>query len=476
MKSKFQKGYKRVRRWFHRYINGMKGAISLFLAICMLPFLSIAALLIESSRYQSVAELLQEITDSAGLSTLADYDDYLEERFGLLAADQTSDDTLEEKLDKYMTENVDVLASAATVKSVSVNGKYALNDDDIFEHQILEFSEASATAKSIVEGLNISDVIDDLTENLIDSNLTQQIQNISDNTGDLVDVVTAMTDLFTDMDELNDKLNECKTAQTDYENKYNTFKSKLSTLAQKVKDELEADSTLTTEKLFKKSDVKRAYNEVETARKNYYNSASTYKSKFESYADQIVTVYNSVENVFDKIDDLNNNKVGDGATIVDTTLDMYNDIINTVSDLLDECYGINYETRIEAIKNEFSTQITLLNQEFDKDDVTSDWTEDANLITWLESNRYAEINTDIVSGMGYTGVGTNIEQIIEDIAELMVQDISAPANTDTISVDGYIELFTNLAGLTLMYDPTLNAKVPDGYSEGSELYAEYVTG
>ena len=89
--SLLKKKWKEWKRFSHRYINGTKGVISIFLAICMLPGLSINFLLIEAVRYQSAIEMLEELIDNAGLSTLADYDSYMEERFGLLSLSQKNE-------------------------------------------------------------------------------------------------------------------------------------------------------------------------------------------------------------------------------------------------------------------------------------------------------------------------------------------------------------------------------------------------
>ena len=44
---------KKLNRFFHRCINGTKGVISLFLAILMVPFVSIAGALINAARVNS---------------------------------------------------------------------------------------------------------------------------------------------------------------------------------------------------------------------------------------------------------------------------------------------------------------------------------------------------------------------------------------------------------------------------------------
>jgi hypothetical protein len=62
-------------------INGVKGAISLFMPLLMTPFLTIAVLLVEAGRYNSAVSLLDEALGVSSMSTLANYDDYLQEHF-----------------------------------------------------------------------------------------------------------------------------------------------------------------------------------------------------------------------------------------------------------------------------------------------------------------------------------------------------------------------------------------------------------
>ena len=80
-----------MKRRTHTWINGTRGAISLLLACLLLPFFSLAAVLVEAGRYQSAVKSLDGALGSSTISTLAQYDGYLKDRFGLLAVSQDSD-------------------------------------------------------------------------------------------------------------------------------------------------------------------------------------------------------------------------------------------------------------------------------------------------------------------------------------------------------------------------------------------------
>lgn len=79
------------RKKVHKYINGSKGVVSLFLCLLMTPVLSVASALVEFSRYQNTESVFQEVMDCASLSTMANYDAYLQKRFGLFAVSQDCD-------------------------------------------------------------------------------------------------------------------------------------------------------------------------------------------------------------------------------------------------------------------------------------------------------------------------------------------------------------------------------------------------
>ena len=120
-------------------INGVRGAISLFLAVLMTPFLTIALLLVEAGRYNSSVSLLDEAMGVSSYSVLADYDSYLLKRWGVLGLSQEGD--ISKKFSDYMTENTSVGGSALTWSNPTIEGIYPLSDTSILHNQIMEYSK-----------------------------------------------------------------------------------------------------------------------------------------------------------------------------------------------------------------------------------------------------------------------------------------------------------------------------------------------
>ena len=110
----------------HRWINGTRGAISLMLAALMLPFYSLAAILIETQRYQSSVRALDELLGTSSISVLANYDTYLHDRFGLLAVAQSPEENaLSASLLSYLNKNqlTDIAGLVIAVALLLVNVK-----------------------------------------------------------------------------------------------------------------------------------------------------------------------------------------------------------------------------------------------------------------------------------------------------------------------------------------------------------------
>lgn len=220
--------YKKLKRKFHRYINGTKGVISLFLAILMVPFASLAGSLINAARINSAVAVFDEALCNASNSTLGTYDEFLRERFGLLAMNQntasygsgyTVQDLISETFVFYMQKNLGVLSNTYTNFDVSATGVYPLSDEDVLLSQVLEAGKYTVPTKLIIDGLSLDDLLSSLTDSL-------------DFTGKIFNTLSAgvgMVDKFNLCEEnfnaLLDQVTSLETAGTSYDTAYNNFVS-----------------------------------------------------------------------------------------------------------------------------------------------------------------------------------------------------------------------------------------------------------
>ena len=149
-----------MRRKKHRWINGTKGMISLLLAMLLLPFYSLAAVLVESLRYQSTVKAMDELLGTSSISVLANYDKYLQERFGLLAVSQKGgDDGLADSLVAYLNKNKLTDAAGIDLSSVSATGMYPLADTRVLRRQITEYGQILVPIRATTDVLQFDQII-----------------------------------------------------------------------------------------------------------------------------------------------------------------------------------------------------------------------------------------------------------------------------------------------------------------------------
>ena len=226
---------KRNKKRQYRYINGAKGAISLFMAVLMTPFLSIALLLVETGRYNSMVSLLDEIMNVAAVSTLSSYDDYLQERWGLLAISQGID--IDSTFNTYMETNKSVMGSKVVLNETTAKGIYPLSDTDILKNQIMEYSKLNIPTKLAFEIGDLSKLV---------SNLEKKINGFSQFMNTMasgVKVVDAGVTISQEIDKLEEISQNLENNQKEYDGKYNSFANNVNTLIDNMirKKNLEAD-------------------------------------------------------------------------------------------------------------------------------------------------------------------------------------------------------------------------------------------
>lgn len=212
--------------FFQKYINGTKGVISLFLAILMVPFVMLAGVLIDAARIRSAVAIFDEALCNASNSTLGTYDQFLKERFGLLAMAQSSgdgsynaQDFIEDTFNYYVQENLKTLNKAFTEYTAEAMGIYPLSQKDILRTEILEYSKYTVPTKLIINGLSIDSII---------SSLTSSMKTVSK----ILDTFTSEIDFAEKLNACQDKFNEaiataenCENALSSGEQKFSSFES-----------------------------------------------------------------------------------------------------------------------------------------------------------------------------------------------------------------------------------------------------------
>ena len=204
----------------HRWINGTRGAISLMLAALMLPFYSLAAILIETQRYQSSVRALDELLGTSSVSVLANYDTYLHDRFGLLAVAQSPEENaLSASLLSYLNKNQLTDIAGLDMDSVSATGLYPLANTAVLRRQIEEYGKFLVPAKVAADFGNIEDIVKELEKKA--TGLLNVVKLISSASS----AVGAEADSIAKADELKEVSNAVQKADTAYDTKYSEWKT-----------------------------------------------------------------------------------------------------------------------------------------------------------------------------------------------------------------------------------------------------------
>ena len=159
--------------------KGCEGAVTLFLCILMTPFLTLASALVEFSRYQQTAELVNELMDCSSLSVLANFDKYLEERFGLFGISQSCN--INETYNKSITANSKLLGGNITLGgNIFAKGTLPLSEHNVLKTQLMDYSESTVLSEILLEDLKIKELLEKI-DNL---SAIKRISNVATAVGD----------------------------------------------------------------------------------------------------------------------------------------------------------------------------------------------------------------------------------------------------------------------------------------------------
>lgn len=297
------------------------GAISLFLVVTMLPFLSIASLLIETNRYNSCISVLDEMMGSASISTLSDYDKFLLDRFGLLALDQQ--DPMELTYRNYIEQNSSIMGRSLNLKRINASGEYPLSESEMLLHQIMEFSALNAPTKLGTDALRLDEIVSKMESFANLGNIFSTISSSSD-------VLNKTKDLYDNFGEFKTKADKFIELQTDYDKKYNAWNSAVIALAEamdeprptaddfppdyeeeeeepetdeegnvivKTPEEIEQEEKEKEEK--KKDAEEEAANKLKKAQKKYDDNIATLKNNVATAKSNYLDVNQSIINELD---------------------------------------------------------------------------------------------------------------------------------------------------------------------------------
>lgn len=436
-----RKTFKALRGFLRRYVNGGKGMLSLFLAFTVSPLLMCTFVFVEYARYQSANEIMRELMGSSVFSTLGNYDRYLEKRFGLLSVDQKTDIASTNK--GYLSENLKSMGQGLTLSSSDASGTQALYDPEILSQQLYDYSELSVPVNTIVEGVNLKELVQNLEKAEWLEPLKKNIDTAKiaeDAAKDAEKLVQAVIDGVKHAQDFSEK---SKT----YGEKYQSFETAVVDLAEAKKDKGEEGGDDDGKDLKSKEDA------AESAARDYSSAASDFNDSLKEVSDDMTAIMGAREDLKKDVDKLHEEmekRKGEGSDDSKAAGSIAEDSctwLQKINDLVLNFYSTNVKDNYQALVNQeqaaLRTQMQTLNL-FKASEVGEDW--DASTV----QSKYGKVP---ITSFAYS--------LGETMAALEA-DLAAAATADTESVQDILniaDLGNRLLQTSVLYDISLDSKI-----------------
>lgn len=335
-----------------------RGVISLFLCMIMSPVLMVASALVEYYRHQETVELTQELVDSSALSVLANYDTYLQNRFGLFSVSQNCD--IKKEFSETFDTNKNILGGAiGDTTKATAKGTYPLSQDDVLKNQLLDFSENTVLTEVLLEDLNIQDLINKLNSLTGIDEVFSAVSTAAELTKKIKGMVTAGKSLIDTLKGLEKDVSDVSDAAT-------TFSESIATLFESISNDIEdldledAESIKNIAKDYA-SDIKQIYSDA----KKLKSKLNTLKSNISSLSTDLSNFKTAFNNAKDLFDDskVTEEKAEEATGQEDSNdpTDMLGAVLEAVEDAVTDAGDALKESTIKAIKDaatEFTDTLT----------------------------------------------------------------------------------------------------------------------
>ena len=383
--------------------------------------------------------------NSSAFSTLAEYDPYLDERFGLLSVSQGTD--INATFADYLTTNVNAVGTSVSLNSYSASGQFALSNTDVLKQQLLEYSEITVAAEVVTEGFDVDKLLEELTKALELDEIQEEIEAVTSGAEVASEVEKLIEAIIDAKKQFTDKYQPALTA---YRNAYTTFKEKALELIEALEAaEADLEEGDDPESIYDDSDVKDAIKALKKARDTYKNAASTLKSELSTLKGHIDSIMSALNKLPEKLADFENN-TSDSSLADDCTTSTYEWLLiipDQITTTLNNTIGDDYKDKIDSETRALQNQITKLGNLKDKT-ITSDW--DENKI----NSEYGRVSINSIPN----SFATMLETLISKLNDEAAVDSDAEAQMSDL-----LDIVGQLLGVSGLYDGNLNAVVGTGY-------------
>ncbi len=436
---------------WHSFLGVSKGAVSILLMIVTTPFLSLTLFLVESVRYQDALELLFELEDLVASSTLANNDSFLNERFGLLAVDQTVD--LDERYNMYMDANMGSFKNELQMNSMTATGMFPLSETDVYEQQIIDTCEISGIAEVIFDGLDL----DKLFEKLNGVTNLDKIQKIADTGDQVMTVLKAVKTVYFDIagnpkPDTKDGEKKMDSLKTLHDN-YNSAKKEVGTYYPNFKEKFKAycDALATAkanckegEDPYKNADVVKAYNAL--TKPYNYSPKDQYVKALKKYQDSYKALSGRIKDIFKDVATLQ----AEIAKVKDKDSEgEFAELIKKIAGFIEavETVTITSDTYRATMSGEEATIESLI-RDFDKINNTS-----------FAETDWKNIESPFDLGKKVTGTIDDLYTVFNNAVTSLEKIFDEKAQEDAAGISDYLQLFDKIRNITVFYNSKLNSNI-----------------
>ena len=407
-----------------RLIKRTEGIISLLLIVLLVPFYSVAAILEEVGRYQSALRGLDSAISSSEMSVLAQYDQFLMDRFALLAIDQNKN--IDQQFLSYLKkqDTQDTRSFSLSNAQTKATGVYPLADIEVLYQQINEFSTYTVPTKLILEGVNFDNIVSQLEGySTTVSNVIKQLNSVGSS-------LQGGLDSYNAQKEASEQLDAVTKTTGEYAESYNRFKNAIDSLIEHKKTERpenEKEAAQWDEQL------KNLLQEANTAKDDYQNQIDKERDGISSLAKKFDTAASKERSAYDTL-------VDGVTTAVSTKQASEKDVLNK-----------NIQDNKGVIK-EIDRQLAALG-----DDPQGENREEKRQLKALRDQVQERINEDTDSINKIANETTSMKEITDELktgdnAKDVLEDYNSEACVD--SLKGLNEEMEFLKGMDL---ETMNA-------------------
>ena len=320
--------HKKLKFFLYSHVNGGKGMISIFLALTVSPLLMCTLIFVEYARIQSAQAIIEELMGSSIFSALAHYDPYLDERFGFMAVRQDQEESLDSHYQSYLEANVQGFGKAISLAGGSAEGKNSLIEPLVLRQEVFEYSELSVPINTLVEGLNIQELLDyyhkknplQVCKNLLDSG-----NNVIDITDSAINTAKSLKEYYDEAKKYGGSLTKYKAARKAYEDAYQALEEAKS--RKNNGEEISLDSYI--------SDVDSKARAFGTATDDLKERLSTLKGKERDFFKSRGKYKKALDELVSNTQEFYKNQYGKN-TIEDPCLITYHEMNNQLQKFIDK--------------------------------------------------------------------------------------------------------------------------------------------